>query len=276
MMGVVSRDAVIAAANCASAAWPQITVRAESSVTRVGFVEYLVTRWPDEPPPPERCAELFLTWACARGDPTAIAALERAFFPALIALALRRTGSSALCDEAMQILRERLLVAGEDGQPEIASFQGRGSLAGWLRISATRVLLRFMSKERRSIPLEDAFAERLTAVDDPQRRLLVERYAPAVPKALAAAWAATGVRERNLIRYRYVDGHTVDRIAAIHRVHRATAARWVQRAEQALIDETCRLLADQLGISAAELESLMRLIRSQITLRAAKLFEASP
>jgi hypothetical protein len=38
-------------------------------------------------------------------------------------------------------------------------------------------------------------------------------------------------RDRNLLRYQYFDHLTVDDIGALHRVHRATAARGVARAE---------------------------------------------
>ena len=47
-------------------------------------------------------------------------------------------------------------------------------------------------------------------------------------------------------------------------MHRATAARWIVSAREALVDETKRQLRGRLGVSGAELDSLLGLVRSQI------------
>src|SRR5262249_102241 len=148
----------------------------------------------------------------------------------------------ALADEALQMLRATLLVPRGDEPPEIADFTGAGPLAGWLRVVALRIVLRFLRKEERSAPIEEVVADRLAAADDPARRSARARYARAVQAPRREAGQETKPEAPTLLRSRYVDGYGVDQIAAIHRVHRATAGRWVQRAEDALVSSARRRL----------------------------------
>jgi RNA polymerase sigma-70 factor (ECF subfamily) len=63
-----------------------------------------------------------------------------------------------------------------------------------------------------------------------------------------------------------LDGASIDRIAAVHSVHRATAARWLERIRERLASGTRRLLQERLRVSRDELASLVRLIDSQLDL----------
>ena len=102
------------------------------------------------------------------------------------------------------------------------------------------------------------------AVGDPEIDLLRARYAKAFQAALRTALETLPVRDRNVLRFSYLDGLSIDEIAAFYRVHRATAARWVARARTALIDETRRLVVERLTVGESELESLMRDLASQL------------
>jgi RNA polymerase sigma-70 factor (ECF subfamily) len=59
-------------------------------------------------------------------------------------------------------------------------------------------------------------------------------------------------------------GLGIDQIAALHGVHRATAARRLERAREALLVATRKSLMSRLSIDSAEFESLMDLIRSRL------------
>lgn len=59
-----------------------------------------------------------------------------------------------------------------------------------------------------------------------------------------------------VLRLHYHDALSIDRIGALLGVHRATAARWIRAASDAVRDETRRLLHTRLGPSAAEIDSL--------------------
>jgi RNA polymerase sigma-70 factor (ECF subfamily) len=64
-----------------------------------------------------------------------------------------------------------------------------------------------------------------------------------------------------------IDGLGIDQIAAIYHVHRATAARQLNQARAALVEATRERMRAALRISEPELESILRMIMSDVTLR---------
>jgi RNA polymerase sigma-70 factor, ECF subfamily len=66
------------------------------------------------------------------------------------------------------------------------------------------------------------------------------------------------------LRQHALDGLSIDRLAALHKVHRATAARWVEAARTAALEHTRLALGRRLRVGPDELESVMRLVRSQL------------
>ena len=262
-------ELVAAALRAGKAAYPRLRIDQDT------LAAFLAERaQPDTPD--ERLAELVLTCACSRGDGEALAELERQFFPELRRLMLRRCRSDSLADEALQILRTTLLVPRPTQPPEIADFSGVGPLAGWLRVVAVRIVMRFLRKEERSAPIEEVVAKRMIALDDPELKYIRDRYGDAVQVALREALLQTSTEDRNLLRHRYVDGYGIDQIAAVHRVHRATAARWVNRAEEALVGGARKNLETRYRVVAKEMQSLLKLIRSQLLVSARTIFQSAP
>src|SRR5262249_11617020 len=120
--------------------------------------------------------DLYLACACAHGDPAALAAFERNFMADVDDYLHRRGSSPGVRDEVAQIVRTRLLVAG-DGQPsKIASYNGRRPLKAWLRLTAGRVVIdlaRARARQRTASADVDAMA---TAAQDPELTYLRSRY----------------------------------------------------------------------------------------------------
>src|SRR5260370_1220010 len=99
--------------------------------------------------------------------------------------------------------------------------------------------------------------------DEPAERVI--RTMPAADLYLAAAaLAALAERERNVLRQYYIDGLTIDQLAALYQVNRATTARWVAGARLSVVAKTREHLVDELGIAAGEADSIIRLVRSQL------------
>jgi RNA polymerase sigma-70 factor (ECF subfamily) len=84
--------------------------------------------------------------------------------------------------------------------------------------------------------------------------------------AFRSSFAALAPRERNLLRYQVLDRLGIDRIGALHGVHRATAARWIAHARKALIEGVRRRMKDRLGIDRKELDSTLQQVASRIEL----------
>jgi RNA polymerase sigma-70 factor (ECF subfamily) len=230
------------------------------------FLAFLGARAPSGPPEAERCAELFLAFACSRGDAEAVRTLEERYMPAVVRQLERRAPSPGLAQEALQSVREILYVAPPGRTAKIADYAGTGPLAGFLRIIASRVMLRSMQKEERFVPLGEQVAARVAEQHDAELAIAKRRYGAELQSALQESYRACSAEDRSLLCYRYVEGCSVDQLAAIHRVHRATAARWLRRAEETMIGQCLRTLRERLGVNENDLMSVLRLIRSQLQL----------
>jgi RNA polymerase sigma-70 factor (ECF subfamily) len=221
---------------------------------------------------PARAADLFLAAACVAGDAAAIASLS-AMLPALVRPALARLGLPAGDDdEIAQRVRVALIVPGSAGTAGIAGYSGRGDLRAYIRAVAVRLALKRL--EREDGPSRDDDAEVLellpAAADTPELRVLKERCRADVRTAFGAALATLSPRERTLLRQHYVDGLSIDRLAPLHGVHRATCARWIETARGNILRAVRGYLKDALGLAALELDSMIELVRSQLDLSLAR------
>jgi RNA polymerase sigma-70 factor (ECF subfamily) len=64
----------------------------------------------------------------------------------------------------------------------------------------------------------------------------------------------------------YLDDLSIDRIAAVHGVHRSTAARWIAEARQAIVEDTKLRVAAELGARQSEIGSIVALVQSQLAM----------
>ena len=252
-------------------AWPELAIGAREVVE---FVAYHVTADLAEAELDGlRPADLHLACACARGMTSAIAAFDRDYMREVdIALARMRITGARLAD-VKQLVRQRLFVGGgTTGNPtstgKIAEYGGRGDLRRWVRSVAVRTCLNDMRKGKREILVDDdrLIAQHAIAADDPEIEYMKKTYSTEFRAAFATALAQLGPREQTLLRYHHVDGLNIDEIGAIYRIHRVTAFRWIEKAKDQLVKSTLELLRARLQLPADELDSVLRMIRSQIHL----------
>ncbi len=253
------------------AAWPELAVDAR---TVVAFVARQATAELAEAALDGlRPADLYLACACAQQLPGAIAAFDRDYIREVdVALARMRVGPPRLAD-IRQLVRQRLFVGGGTaGQPtspgKIAEYGGRGDLRRWVRSVAVRTCLNELRKGKREVLIDDdqLIAQHAMSADDPEVEYMKRTYANEFKAAFASALGQLGAREQTLLRYHHVDGLNIDEIGAIYRIHRVTAFRWLEKAKELLVRSTLETLRGRLKLPAAELESVLRMIRSQIHL----------
>jgi RNA polymerase sigma-70 factor (ECF subfamily) len=79
---------------------------------------------------------------------------------------------------------------------------------------------------------------------------------------------------RAVLRMSFVDEVSIDEIAAVYAVHRATAARWIQRACDNVFAATRELLAERLALSSTELDRMTALVQSQLEVSLSQLLPA--
>lgn len=215
--------------------------------------------------------DLALALAAGRGDPGAIARIERDL-DGSVRHALARAGfARAQIEDVLAVLLAQMVVATTAGPPRIVRYAGRGRLASWLRVCALRLGRRLHARER-EVPVEDTM---LAAVSHPQSNPEIEylklRYASEFGRAFAASVDAIAPRERTLLRLHLVEGLTIDQLAAIYHAPRSSLARRLARARDALLQRIRDHMASALGLGAAELDSVLRLIESRIEITLADL-----
>ena len=239
----------------ARAAWPAIELAPDV------YVRHVAER-SDTLPDAAAAADLYLACACARGDAAALEAFSSQYLRSLAPALRRFDPSPAFADDVSQALRETLLVARGNAPARIAEFRGRGSLAAWVRIAATRAALRMRGRERPV--LGEAGVEAMAPDLPADVAYLKRRYRPEFEAALRAALAALSDRGRTLLRLHYVEGLSIDKLGAVHGVHRATAARWLAAARRELLEGTRKRARERLGLGRTEMLSLMRAVASQL------------
>jgi RNA polymerase sigma-70 factor (ECF subfamily) len=221
-----------------------------------------------------RADHVHIAIACAAGDPLAVRRFEDDFLGEVDATASRLRANPDQADEVRGHMR-RILFVSEPGRPAaLREYSGRGDLRSYLRVIATRELVRVINKGRREVAItDDAFLDMLSPASDPQLGYLRERYRPEVDAAMRAALTALPEQPRALLRYSVVDGWTIDRIGALYGIHRATAARRVAAAREELGSAIRTELAARLAISLGEVDSIVRLVQSRIEVSLERLLQ---
>ena len=264
-LGVPSRAAAEAAwellLSLARAKWPTVKLDEDAFATFVGerlTGDDLATALGTAPG-----ADLALAAACAAQEPTAHAAFD-SVLAEVDAAGSATSSPKDLVDDVKQLLRLQLLVP-RDGKPAaIVGYRGKGPLRGWVRITATRELIRHKKKRQREAPLDKQLDKMLASGVDPGLAALKGEYRAEFAVALREAISDLSAEDRTLLRQQIVDAMSIDAVGAAYGVHRATAARWLTRARSALVAATHKRLAERLKLPVEQMDSVIRLVSSQL------------
>jgi RNA polymerase sigma-70 factor, ECF subfamily len=170
--------------------------------------------------------ELALAHGCARGKDAAWDRFVRGYRAQLVRSATAITGSSGLGQELADSLYAELYglkqAEGERRSP-LASYSGRGSLAGWLRATLVQRFRDHHRRTHRESPLEDQDCAGPEPAAAPPRGL--EELRGAVARTIAALAA----EDRFLLAAYFLDRRTLLEIARMLAVHEATISRRLKR-----------------------------------------------
>jgi len=209
-------------------------------------------------------ADLALACACVLGEASAHAAFDSVLTEVDAAGASTKANPD-LVTEVKQLLRVQLLVAAGDRPAGINGYRGKGPLRGWVRITATRELIRHKKRQERHVGDGDAGLEAVLIIgNDPVLEKLKTEYRTQFAAALRDAIADLSAEDRMLLRQSIVEKMSIDEVGAAFGVHRATAARWLNRARGALVGATHKRLAERLDLPVEQMESVIKLVQSQL------------
>jgi RNA polymerase sigma-70 factor, ECF subfamily len=205
--------------------------------------------------------DLYLCAACARGEQNAHELLEQKYFPALRTALRRLLRRPHQLEDVLQDVRSRLLVG---PSPKIATYRGDGSLSGWLRRIAVRAALDHLRALRSRVVHARRFSEfQQTCVANDTSRAGAESHCLAydstrvIWQAWSAAVRALEPPQRRLLQQYVVSELSIDVLAVVHSVHRATVARRIARAKKQVREHVLRVLSRHYkGTSGREIETL--------------------
>jgi RNA polymerase sigma-70 factor (ECF subfamily) len=222
-------------------------------------------------------AELAVARTASRGNAFAIAELERTHRALLDSVCNRFAGPGHSRDDLMQILRSKLFVAEPDRRPRIAEYDGRGSLAGWLRVLAVREFIDLTRRKDRTreLAMTDTTPELIEPRDLALETIKAE-YRGAVAQALVDAARRLEPGDRHLLRQHLVAGLTIDQLAAVLGIHRATAARRIARAREQLATVARTLVAERLALGDTDLGEIFSMVASKLDLTIRRMLESRP
>lgn len=245
-------------------AWPGVVV------DRGTFWAFLAQRVP-----PERdllqalealkSADLYLACACLEGDAKGSRAFEEAYFPVLNRALAGICGRTGQVDDVKQSVYQKVFSGEGDRPPAIHKYDGVGDLRAWVRVTAVRMALNLKRDTKRERPLSpDILTTLPKSGPGPEEDYLKRVYSDAFKKAFQQALSALDHKQRNLLRYYYIDGLTVDQVGGIYRVHKATISRRLGEIRELLLTETRNSLIRELDVERTEFDSIMRLIQSRM------------
>lgn len=200
-----------------------------------------------------KLAELVLARACARGSERAwehfLAIYQQPLTRAAIAIAGNETQGRDLADALyaeLYGLRTRDEAAESERRCPLDSYQGRGSLMGWLRTILAQRHVDHHRRTWREQSLDDLSGENTAVLYDPPAPYPQPQGSPAELGLLGRAIEETLTRlpeeDRFLLASYYLDERTLLQIARMLQVHEATVSRKLHRLTDELRKQVLRHL----------------------------------
>lgn len=252
----------------ARAAWPSLEVADEE------FVAYLGERVAPADLPSVRVPDLYLACACVAGVTGAADAFEAEIMPAVPKAVARIDSDPAFVDDITARVRVKLLMG---DPPRVASYLGRGPLRSFAQV----VGLREAQSSKRKVVMEQPYdRESLLDVplgdDDPELAEVKRQLRGPFRRAFREALGELDARDRTVLRLYLVDGVGSETIGRMYGVHRATIARWISDARDAVFRGTKRRLGKELELSATSVASLMGKLATQLDITLSSFLDDAP
>jgi RNA polymerase sigma-70 factor, ECF subfamily len=220
-----------------------------------------------------RAADLYLAVGCAQGQPSALAHFEREHIGS-VPLYVQRSGLAAeLMGELRQRVRLKLLLG---APPAIAKYRGVGALSAWVRVSAVRVAVDLAARADDRHEVASDLLDLCTAAEaSPELQTVKTLYQDRFRATVQASFVRLGAREKALLRMHFLEELSLDRLAAIYRVHRSTIARWLVAIRSEVLADVRREFGLSGGASTAELRSLVSVLRREVQVSARRVLASS-
>ena len=203
--------------------------------------------------------DLYLSVACAHHCETAWHYFIRNYKKYIHDLATFLCQGVDAARELTDSVLSNLLMPDSSGQSRIASYNGRSSLATWLRVIVAhrsaneRERKCNLMKHIESIP--DIVDE--AALENMEKDLRSIEYNNLIHDCFNTVLKGLTARERLLLLWRYDEGLRLGQIARILHVHQSTVTRRLERIQKRLHHEAISFLASKYHLSHTALEECL-------------------
>jgi RNA polymerase sigma-70 factor, ECF subfamily len=219
-----------------------------------------------------RLADLVLARACASGHERAWEHFLALYHHPLERAAIAITGSESLGrDLADSLYAELYGLKTREGERRcpLDSYQGRGSLIGWLRTTLAQRQVDHYRRSHREEPLEELDAP--AAEPEPVK---ASGELAMLGKAVEEALGRQPAEDRFLLAAYYLDGRTLLQVGQLVGVHEATVSRKLRRATGELRKQVLKNL-EGLGLSRRAAEEALAADPRDLDLNLRKLLQSS-
>lgn len=245
----------------ARGAWPQL------EVAEAAFVAHLARHCAGSNPWQKLknvyVEDLYLAFACASGDAAAQRVFDRDWLKRVEAELRRKPAFATVAEDAIQALRQKLLVPPASGLTRLGDYAGTGPLVAMLRAAAIRTALNLLRAEP-SVDQVEVDESTALFTTNPELDFLKVTYRKAFKASFRQAIAELADDRLNVLRLHLVDGLNTEKIGLMYQAHRSTIARWISESRSTLLRRTRYHLALATQVDQRELDSMIRLLRSQL------------
>jgi RNA polymerase sigma factor (sigma-70 family) len=196
-------------------------------------------------------ADLALARRCEAGDPAAWDRFVLQYRPVLYraADALDRSGGARELADSLYAELYGIRDADRERRSLFRYFNGRSSLASWLRAVLAQRYVDRLRAERRLEPLPPEDRAEIREPDDPERA----RHAALVRQALGRAVGRLDGKDRLRLAYYYVQELTLADTGRLLREHEATVSRQLARTRRAIRVAVERELREERGLTDVQI-----------------------
>jgi RNA polymerase sigma-70 factor, ECF subfamily len=195
--------------------------------------------------------DLFLACACAQGDRIAWEHFADEYMPLV-----RRFARAACSPQNSGDLAQQLVARLLEDRAKLAGYNGRGSLAGWLRVAIAHAAVDQFRRGAREVSLEQLEQSGGAIPSPPAPAAEDERWGPVICDALAAAISGLSARDRLLLTLYYLNAVPLKAIGRHFSVHEGTASRWLDALRRSLRKSVEKELRIRHGLRPGDIRSI--------------------
>lgn len=212
--------------------------------------------------------DVHLVLGCLAGAPRALRLFMKRFRPYLKHLSLRHAPSEAIAEDVEALLLATLFTPRRADDPTSArlySYQGMGTLQGWLRVTARRLVIDIIRKQKPKA--SEGVLDRLASPGRGAERDLIHLEAAArLRPVLSSCVSLLSDDERSLLSQYYRDGRVLREIGADLGIDTSSVFRRLGTARTKVWKRFRAKAREELGLDDRDLKGLLSSIADDLNL----------